>query len=84
MSDTETGTPFEASLARLEEIVSALEEGDLDLEKSLALFEEGIGLARRLESRLASAEMRVEELLRETAGAERTVPLVLDEDEGEA
>ena len=37
---------FEAALARLEEIVSAMESGDAMLDKSLALFEEGVGLGK--------------------------------------
>lgn len=83
MSEADKPIPFEEAMARLEEIVAALEEGDLELERSLALFEEGVGLARRLETRLAAAEMRVEELLRDAHGAERTVPLELDgDDEG--
>lgn len=65
--------PLEAALARLEEIARTLEKGDLALEQSLALFEEGVGLARRLETRLADAEMKIETLVRSAAG-DRTVP----------
>src|SRR5574341_579255 len=43
---------FEASLARLEEIVKKLETGDLPLEQSLKLFEEGVKLARACNKRL--------------------------------
>lgn len=57
------GETFEASLARLEEIVRKLEEGEIDLDRSVRLFEEGVALARKLEARLADAEMRVEKLL---------------------
>ena len=55
--------PFEASLERLTKIVERLENGDLGLEESLALFEEGIGLARTAQERLDAAEKRVEELI---------------------
>lgn len=55
---------FEASLHRLQEVVEKLEGGELGLEESLALFEEGIGLARSAQARLDSAEKRVEELVR--------------------
>jgi exodeoxyribonuclease VII small subunit len=55
--------PFEASLERLTKIVERLENGDLGLEESLSLFEEGIGLARTAQARLDSAEKRVEELI---------------------
>jgi exodeoxyribonuclease VII small subunit len=54
---------FEAAQARLETIVSQLEGGDLPLEQSLALFEEGVGLARRAQEQLDRAERRIEELL---------------------
>jgi exodeoxyribonuclease VII small subunit len=56
-------TPFEASLERLTEIVLHLENGELGLEASLALFEEGIRLARTAQERLDAAEKRVEELI---------------------
>lgn len=55
--------PFEASLERLTNIVERLENGELGLEESLALFEEGIRLARTAQERLDSAEKRVEELI---------------------
>jgi exodeoxyribonuclease VII small subunit len=55
--------PFEASLERLTKIVERLENGELGLEESLALFEEGIKLARTAQERLDAAEKRVEELI---------------------
>ena len=55
--------PFEASLERLTKIVDRLENGDLGLEESLTLFEEGIRLARSAQERLDAAEKRVEELI---------------------
>jgi exodeoxyribonuclease VII small subunit len=54
---------FESSTARLAQIVDELERGDLPLEKSLALFEEGVRLARTAQERIEGAERRVEELL---------------------
>ncbi len=59
---------FEAALARLEEIVRELEQGDLPLEQSLKLFEEGIKLARLCSKRLEEAERRVEILLKDKSG----------------
>jgi len=56
-------TPFEASLERLTGIVEKLENGDLGLEESLSLFEEGVRLARSAQTRLDAAEKRVEELI---------------------
>ncbi|NUP09719.1 MAG: exodeoxyribonuclease VII small subunit [Polyangiaceae bacterium] len=54
---------FEASTERLGRIVEELEHGDLPLERSLALFEEGVALARRAQAQIERAERRVEELL---------------------
>ncbi len=59
---------FEAALARLEEIVQVLEQGDVPLEQSLKLFEEGIKLSRLCAKRLGEAERRVEILLKDRAG----------------
>ncbi|MFL6375162.1 MAG: exodeoxyribonuclease VII small subunit [Pyrinomonadaceae bacterium] len=60
--------PFEESLADLEEIVAKLEAGDLPLEESLKLFEEGIRLSRTCRERITSATRRIEVLMRETNG----------------
>lgn len=54
---------FEASTERLGKIVEELERGDLPLERSLELFEEGVALARGAQAQLERAERRVEELL---------------------
>ncbi len=51
-------------MQRLGQIVAALESGQLDLEESLAHFEEGVRLARASQARLDSAEARIEELMR--------------------
>jgi exodeoxyribonuclease VII small subunit len=59
---------FEASLEALEEIVQQLEGGDLPLEKSLELFEDGIRLSRQCQERLNQAERRIEILLRDNQG----------------
>ena len=57
--------PFEAALQRLEEVVDRLEQGDLELEQSLAAFEEGVRLSKRCASQLDRAEQRVELLMKE-------------------
>lgn len=54
---------FGSTLKRLEATVKALESGELSLEESLKQFEEGIKLARYLESILDRAEIKVEEIL---------------------
>ena len=53
---------FEESLKRLDEIVRHLEKGDLPLERSLSLFEEGTGLIRRCGAMLDEAEQKVVKL----------------------
>ena len=50
---------FEKKLGRLEEIVQKMEKGDLALENSLSLFEEGIKLSRECHVRLNEAEAKV-------------------------
>ncbi|MEP7119867.1 MAG: exodeoxyribonuclease VII small subunit [Byssovorax sp.] len=57
------GVSFEESTRRLAQIVSELEGGELPLERSLSLFEEGVRLARAAQDRLDKAERRVEQLL---------------------
>ena len=64
---------FDAILARLREVVRQLESGELTLERSLAIYEEGVQLARRGQQLLASAEKRVEILVSASNGVE-TVP----------
>ena len=51
---------FEAALAELDTLVKTLEEGDLSLEQSLALYERGIQLSRFCHARLEEAERRIE------------------------
>jgi exodeoxyribonuclease VII small subunit len=71
--------PFEAALKRLSEIVQTLERGDLPLEESLRLFEEGVKLARSSQERLDAAEKRVDELLSvDHAGRATTTPFASD------
>ena len=63
---------FEDALEKLEKIVSQLEEGDISLEESLKLFEEGIRLSRFCNQKLDEAEKRVEILLKGKDGAMET------------
>lgn len=55
---------FEVSLEELEKVVKELEAGDLPLERSLELFEKGMGLSELCRKQLEAAETRVEVLLR--------------------
>src|SRR5215212_7873205 len=83
---------FEASLMTLEKIVRELERGDLPLERSLELFEEGVRLSRECQERLNSAERRIELLLHDNDGQpiisafdeESAVGLRIDETDDEA
>ena len=71
---------FEAVLARLEDIVKELETGDLPLEQSLKLFEEGIKLSRICHKRLEEAERKVEILIRDGTGALSMQPFKEEEE----
>ena len=59
MTDTSI-KDFEGAIAELESIVKKLEEGDLPLEQSLALYERGVQLSRFCHARLEDAERRIE------------------------
>lgn len=61
---------FDQILARLREVVIRLESGDLSLEQSLMIYEEGVQLARRGQQLLATAERRVEILVSASGGVE--------------
>ena len=77
MSETKTTQQtktFEASLEALERIVKQLEGGDLPLDRSLELFEQGIRLSRECQERLSQAERRIEVLLRDNQGRPVTAP----------
>jgi len=65
---------FEDSLKRLETIVDKLEKGDLSLEDSLKLFEEGVGLSAVCKKELEEAEGKVEMLIKQRDGSFKTEP----------
>ena len=65
---------FEQQLARLEEIVAALEKGDAPLAESLGLFEEGAGLIRACGKLLDEAEQKVVQLRKGPDGAPEELP----------
>ena len=56
---------FEQALENLEELVTAMEEGELSLEESLQAFEKGIKLTRECQSALKKAEQKVQVLINE-------------------
>ncbi|MBN2332932.1 MAG: exodeoxyribonuclease VII small subunit [Deltaproteobacteria bacterium] len=61
-------TSFEASLKKLEDIVARLEAGDIPLDQSLKLFEQGISLVRQCSSRLDEVEKKVQILVSDEQG----------------
>ena len=68
---------FEEAFARLEQIVRRLESGEVKLEESLLLFEEGVKLARICSSRLDAAEGKIQRLLENTDGTVEEIPFEL-------
>jgi exodeoxyribonuclease VII small subunit len=73
VADQPADVGFDQLLTRLREVVQKLESGDLSLEQALAVYEEGVALARRGHQLLATAEKRVE-ILVSAAGGVETVP----------
>ena len=67
------GLSFEAALRELETIVARLEQGEVDLEDSIALYERGQGLKAHCEAKLKSAEGRLEKLMLGASGPEAAV-----------
>jgi exodeoxyribonuclease VII small subunit len=68
---------FEERLGRLEDLAEKLKEGKLPLEEAIALFEEGVKLAKSLEKDLSRIERRVEILTKEPEEGEGEPPLSL-------
>ena len=66
---------FEDSLRKLEGIVEQLEKGDLSLEDSIKLFEEGVGLSAACKKELEEAEGKVLMLVKQRDGSLKTEPL---------
>jgi exodeoxyribonuclease VII small subunit len=69
---------FEESLKKLESIVDQLEKGDLPLEESLKLFEEGVGLSAVCKQELDAAEGKVQLLIKQRDGAMKTEPFPIE------
>lgn len=59
---------YEALLQRLQDVARRLEDGELPLAETLALYEEGVALAARCEALLDAAELRVQQLVAGTDG----------------
>jgi exodeoxyribonuclease VII small subunit len=65
---------FEESLKQLEKIVDQLERGDLPLEESIRLFEDGVKLSSVCKQELDTAEAKVQMLMKERDGSMRAEP----------
>ena len=65
----ESNKTFEQSMIRLEQIVRAMERGDVALEESLKLFQEGTELVRNCGKLLDEAELQVKKVMTDTNGA---------------
>jgi|TARA_B110000263_G_scaffold52886_1_gene44328 exodeoxyribonuclease VII small subunit len=70
---------FEKAMTRLENIVDELERGDLDIDKSLEIFEEGIKMSRLCTKKLNEAEAKIQKLTKDKKGELIAVPFPLDD-----
>lgn len=76
---------FEKAMSRLENIVEELEKGELDIDKSLEIFEEGIKMSRVCSKKLKEAEKKIEKLTRNDKGEliAELFPIQADDDQQE-
>lgn len=72
---------FEDALARLEVIVAELEQGELPMDASLKIFEEGVRLSKQCMKLLGDAEKKVEVLLQDTDGTMRPQPFPINSEQ---
>lgn len=68
MGEKKEEVKFETAMTRLEKIVEELEKGELDIDKSLEIFEEGIKMSRLCSRKLSEAEKKIEKLTRNDKG----------------
>ena len=71
---------FEECLQALEKVVERIESGELNLEESLATFEEGVRLVQSCNRKLGEVERRIEVLTKDSEGRSRLRELVEEED----
>jgi len=72
---------FEKAMFRLEKIVEELEHGDLDIDTSLEIFEEGIKMSRLCSKKLNEAEAKIEKLTKDKKGELTTELFPIDDEE---
>ncbi len=66
--------PFEAAVAELESVVTQLEDGTLDLQQTVLLYQRGRALAARCQSLLDATELHIQQLVPNDSGGHVTVP----------
>ena len=76
-----TEKKFEEAMERLEHIVESLENGDLSLDESLKIFEEGMNLVSFCSKKLEEAEQKVTKLIRDQSGAYKQQPFEVEDKE---
>ncbi len=76
---------FEKAMNRIEQIVEELEKGELDIDKSLEIFEEGIKMSRVCSKKLNEAEQKIEKLTKNQKGelVAELFPADADEDDAD-
>ncbi len=72
---------FEDALARLEEIVEAIEQGEVGLEESIQKYEEGMGLIQHCRKVLAESELKIQKLQPDQDGELSTTPFEVSADQ---
>jgi exodeoxyribonuclease VII small subunit len=75
--------PFEEALKKLESVVESMESDELPLETLLARFEEGTRLAQVCQTKLAQAELKIQQLEKNAAGELVLKPVKTDEQDSE-
>ncbi len=75
---------FEKAMKRLEQIVEELEKGELDIDKSLEIFEEGIKMSRVCSKKLNEAEAKIEKLTQDKKGELITELFPVEEEDKDA
>lgn len=69
---------FEEALAELETIVRQLEQGDVELEQSIAIYERGAALKKHCQARLDAADLKVKQIIQGQDGDVKTEPASFD------
>ncbi|MBI1391835.1 MAG: exodeoxyribonuclease VII small subunit [Alphaproteobacteria bacterium] len=77
-ADDLSGVPFEKALAELEDIIQQLEDGRVELERSIELYERGARLKAHCEAKLKSAEERIEKIVKKGDGGVASEPASFD------